>query len=109
MAPVEAYSALAKLRMSMPAIRISSRGGRVPPAFSTSSQRFMAGGPSCWTSSDIDYLAHGLAGQHLALLPKADLVVAHITSKAGGADVSHAEFRNILDQLLKARCGVFGC
>ena len=55
------------------------------------------------------YLAHGLAGQHLAILPKADLVVAHITSKAGGANVSHAEFREILDQVLKARCGVFGC
>jgi CubicO group peptidase (beta-lactamase class C family) len=31
------------------------------------------------------YLAHGLAGQHLAILPRAGLVVAHITSKAGGA------------------------
>jgi CubicO group peptidase (beta-lactamase class C family) len=55
------------------------------------------------------YLAHGLAGQHLAILPKADLVVAHTTSKAGGANVSHAEFREILDQVLKARCGLFGC
>jgi CubicO group peptidase (beta-lactamase class C family) len=55
------------------------------------------------------YLAHGLAGQHLAILPKPDLVVAHTTSKAGGANVSHGEFREILDQLLKARCGRFGC
>lgn len=55
------------------------------------------------------YLAHGMAGQHLAILPRADLVVAHITSKAGGASVSHPEFRDILDHVLKARCGVFGC
>jgi len=55
------------------------------------------------------YLAHGLAGQHLAILPKANLVVAHTTSKAGGASVSHGEFRELLDQVLKARCGLLAC
>ena len=55
------------------------------------------------------YTAHGQAGQHLSILPQADLVVAHVTRQTEDARVTHAEFRQILDELVRARCGLFSC
>jgi len=53
----------------------------------------------------------GAIGQHITVLPKLDLVVAHKTSPGqrdatGRArSVSHAQFLEMLDVLVRARCG----
>ncbi|MBI4421583.1 MAG: serine hydrolase [Gemmatimonadetes bacterium] len=44
----------------------------------------------------------GAVGQHITVLPKVDLVVAHKT-RPGGQSVSHAQFVELLDLLLRAR------
>jgi CubicO group peptidase (beta-lactamase class C family) len=46
----------------------------------------------------------GAVGQHITVLPKLDLVVAHKTRPGGGRSVSHQEFLQVLDVLLRARC-----
>ena len=53
--------------------------------------------------------AHGMGGQHLAVLPALDLVVAHETGNDDGQRVSHAEFLQILDVLVRARCRTVPC
>jgi CubicO group peptidase (beta-lactamase class C family) len=47
----------------------------------------------------------GAVGQHITVLPKLDLVVAHKTAPGGRGSVSHQEFARILDILVKAHCG----
>jgi CubicO group peptidase (beta-lactamase class C family) len=57
------------------------------------------------------YAAHGAVGQHIVVLPALDLVVAHKTAP-GRRDatgrlltVSHRDFRQVLDVLVRAHCG----
>jgi CubicO group peptidase (beta-lactamase class C family) len=47
----------------------------------------------------------GAVGQHITVLPKLDLVVAHKTRPGGNGSVSHAQFLEVLDLLVKAHCG----
>jgi CubicO group peptidase (beta-lactamase class C family) len=51
------------------------------------------------------YTGLGAVGQHIAVLPALDLVVAHKTrpNQAGGS-VSHEQFMRVLDQLVQSRC-----
>jgi CubicO group peptidase (beta-lactamase class C family) len=46
----------------------------------------------------------GAVGQHITILPKLDLVVAHKT-RPGGQSVSHGQFLEVLDLLVRAHCG----
>jgi CubicO group peptidase (beta-lactamase class C family) len=68
-------------------------------------------GPHRTGAYDGAYIAHGAIGQHIAVLPKLDLVVAHKT-RPGQRDstgreltVSHDRFREVLDVLVRAHCG----
>lgn len=54
------------------------------------------------------YTGLGAVGQHIAVLPELDLVVAHKTRPGQGRSVSHDEFREILDVLVRGWCGE-GC
>jgi CubicO group peptidase (beta-lactamase class C family) len=57
------------------------------------------------------YAGHGAIGQHITVLPKLDLVVAHKTrpgqrdSTGQARTVSHPEFLQVLDVLVRAHCG----
>jgi CubicO group peptidase (beta-lactamase class C family) len=53
------------------------------------------------------YTGLGAVGQHIAVLPALDLVVAHKTRPGQGEDrrVSHPEFLEVLDLLVQARRG----
>jgi CubicO group peptidase (beta-lactamase class C family) len=57
------------------------------------------------------YGGHGAIGQHIIVIPKLDLVVAHKTSPrqrdANGRalSVSHPQFLQVLDILVRAHCG----
>ena len=46
----------------------------------------------------------GAVGQHITVLPKLDLVVAHKTVP-GGASVSHPQYLEVLALLVRAHCG----
>lgn len=51
------------------------------------------------------YVALGAVGQQIAVLPKLDLVVVHKTApRQGSRGVSHPEFREVLDIVVRARC-----
>jgi CubicO group peptidase (beta-lactamase class C family) len=47
----------------------------------------------------------GAVGQHIAVLPALDMVVAHKTVP-GGQSTSHAQFTELLDLIVSARCGL---
>ena len=49
------------------------------------------------------FTATGLRGQELTVLPKLDLVVAHETAGGARHPMTHAQFRELLDVLVKAR------
>lgn len=51
------------------------------------------------------YMGHGAIGQHIAVLPALDLVVAHKTSPEGGGRVTHPQFLQVLDLLVRSHCG----
>ena len=52
------------------------------------------------------YTGLGAVGQHITVLPRLDLVVAHKTVPGGKRSVSHAQYRELLDRLVQARgCG----
>jgi CubicO group peptidase (beta-lactamase class C family) len=51
------------------------------------------------------YLAAGASGQHIAVLPALDLVVAHKTVSAAGGDVTVGRFLSILDLIVAAKTG----
>jgi len=51
------------------------------------------------------YTGLGAVGQQIAVLPALDLVVAHKTRPGQGRPVSHAEFVEVLDLLVRARKG----
>jgi CubicO group peptidase (beta-lactamase class C family) len=46
----------------------------------------------------------GAVGQHITVLPKLDLVVAHKTRPGGGRRVTHPQFLEVLDLLVRAQC-----
>jgi CubicO group peptidase (beta-lactamase class C family) len=46
----------------------------------------------------------GAVGQHITVLPVLDLVVAHKT-RPGGQSVSHGQYLEVLDLLVRAHCG----
>ncbi|MFN2566346.1 MAG: serine hydrolase domain-containing protein [Gemmatimonadaceae bacterium] len=50
------------------------------------------------------YTGLGAVGQQIAVLPTLDLVVAHKTRPGQGRAVSHGEFLQVLDLLVRARC-----
>jgi CubicO group peptidase (beta-lactamase class C family) len=63
-------------------------------------------GPASTGPYDGAYTGLGAVGQHITVLPKLDLVVAHKTVPGGNRSVSHAQYRELLDRLVKARaCG----
>ena len=68
-------------------------------------------GPHASGSYEGAYGGHGAIGQHIIVVPKLDLVVAHKTrpgqrDAAGRAlSVSHPQFLEVLDVLVRARCG----
>ena len=51
------------------------------------------------------YTGLGAVGQHITILPKLDLVVVHKTDPASGGSVSHAQYLEVLDLLVRAYCG----
>ena len=55
------------------------------------------------------YTGLGAVGQHISVLPALDLVVAHKTRPGEGRSVSHGQYREVLDLLVRARCGSGGC
>ena len=54
------------------------------------------------------YTGLGAVGQHISVLPALDLVVAHKTRPGEGRSVSHGQYREVLDLLVRARCGNAG-
>ena len=55
------------------------------------------------------FTAHGLRGQHLTVLPALDLVVAHETPRDATKAMTHDEFWQLLDVLVRARCAATPC
>jgi CubicO group peptidase (beta-lactamase class C family) len=51
----------------------------------------------------------GAVGQQIAVLPALDLVVAHKTRPGQGRSVSHQEFMEVLDLIVRARCNSRRC
>jgi CubicO group peptidase (beta-lactamase class C family) len=63
-------------------------------------------GPASAGPYDGAYTGLGAVGQHITVLPRLDLVVAHKTVPGGNRSVSHAQYRELLDLLVNARgCG----
>lgn len=50
------------------------------------------------------YTGLGAIGQHITVLPALDLVVAHKTRPGQDERVSHSEYLDVLDLLVRARC-----
>ena len=55
------------------------------------------------------YTGLGAVGQQIAVLPVLDLVVVHKTQPGAGRSVSHAQFLEALDVLVKAGCRTKRC
>jgi CubicO group peptidase (beta-lactamase class C family) len=55
------------------------------------------------------YSGLGAVGQQISVLPALDLVVAHKTRPGEGRSVSHPQYLEVLDLLVKARCAPSGC
>ena len=51
------------------------------------------------------YTGLGAVGQQILVMPALDLVVVHKTQPGEGRGVSHGEFLEVVDLLLRARCG----
>jgi CubicO group peptidase (beta-lactamase class C family) len=68
-------------------------------------------GPAATGPYEGAFTGLGAIGQHITVLPKLDLVVAHKTSpgqrdaEGRPRSVSHAQFLEMLDVLVRARCG----
>jgi CubicO group peptidase (beta-lactamase class C family) len=68
-------------------------------------------GPRATGAFEGAYAGHGAIGQHIAVIPKLDLVVAHKTAPGqrdatGRArSVSHPQFLRVLELLTRAHCG----
>ncbi|HJU74522.1 MAG TPA: serine hydrolase [Gemmatimonadaceae bacterium] len=68
-------------------------------------------GPAAAGPYEGAYAGHGAVGQHIAVVPKLDLVVAHKTAP-GRRDstgrplaVAHSQFFRVLDLLVRSHCG----
>jgi CubicO group peptidase (beta-lactamase class C family) len=61
-------------------------------------------GPHATGAFEGAFTGLGAVGQHITVLPRLDLVVAHKTRPGGAGSVSHAQFMEVLDLLLQARC-----
>ena len=55
------------------------------------------------------YTGLGAVGQQIAVLPALDLVVAHKTRPGEGRSVPHAQFLEVLDLMVRARCRSLRC
>lgn len=51
------------------------------------------------------YTGLGAVGQHITVLPKLDLVVAHKTRPVPGRSVTHPQYLEVLELLVQAHCG----
>lgn len=52
------------------------------------------------------YAGHGAVGQHILVVPKLDLVIAHKTRPGDGRRVSHGQFHEVARMVVDAYCGV---
>jgi hypothetical protein len=50
------------------------------------------------------YTGLGAVGQHITVLPALDLVVAHKTRPGERRSVTHPQYLELLDLIVKARC-----
>lgn len=50
------------------------------------------------------YAGHGAVGQHILVVPKLDLVIAHKTVPGDGRSVSHNQFHEVARIIINARC-----
>lgn len=50
------------------------------------------------------YAGHGAVGQHILVVPKLDLVIAHKTVPGDGRRVAHGEFHRMAKMIVDARC-----
>jgi CubicO group peptidase (beta-lactamase class C family) len=55
------------------------------------------------------YTGLGAVGQHITVLPALDLVVVHKTRPGQGRSVSHAQYLEVLDVLVRAGCRTHTC
>ena len=62
-------------------------------------------GPHSTGAYEGAYTGLGAVGQHITVLPKLDLVVVHKTDPASGGSVSHPQYLQVLDLLVRAYCG----
>ena len=61
-------------------------------------------GPAAAGAYDGAYTGLGAVGQHITVLPKLDLVVVHKTAPGQARSISHREYLEILELLLRAKC-----
>jgi CubicO group peptidase (beta-lactamase class C family) len=55
------------------------------------------------------YTGLGAVGQQITVIPVLDLVVVHKTQPGGGRSVSHQQFLEVLEVLVKAGCRTHRC
>jgi len=55
------------------------------------------------------YTGLGAVGQHISILPELDLVVAHKTAPGGAGSVTHPQYLEVLQLLVRAHCGQGNC
>jgi CubicO group peptidase (beta-lactamase class C family) len=60
-------------------------------------------GPAAQGVYEGAYAGLGAVGQHIVVLPKLDLVIAHKTAPGQGRSVSHPRFLEVVDLLVRAR------
>ena len=61
-------------------------------------------GPAARGAYEGAYAGLGAVGQHIVVMPKLDLVVAHKTAPGQGRTVPHGQFLEVLELLVRARC-----
>jgi CubicO group peptidase (beta-lactamase class C family) len=61
-------------------------------------------GPAAKGAYEGAYTGLGAVGQHITVLPKLDLVVVHKTAPGQERSVSHREYLEMLELLLRAKC-----
>jgi CubicO group peptidase (beta-lactamase class C family) len=66
-------------------------------------------GPSATGGYRGAYTGLGAVGQHITVIPVLDLVVAHKTRPGQNRSVSHPQYLEVLDVLVKAGCRTRGC
>ncbi|HXV86131.1 MAG TPA: serine hydrolase, partial [Gemmatimonadales bacterium] len=55
------------------------------------------------------YTGLGAVGQQISVLPALDMVVAHKTRPGDGRSVSHRQYADVLDLLVRSRCRAAAC